>query len=378
MPGPKRRPSSLMRLHVSKVCPSLSEKRRCHKLVKSAVARALHDFEHGAAACCTIREKLNDYLEHRTMGLGRKACNKKTAALHRKRLLAFDRAFHSAPIDSIAMDEVTAWMTRRLTASSRGKRVSGDTVNDEVGTLKAFARWAQHNSFAPATLPLLLTPRIQTRGKVAGKNWRPPVVMEINRLLDIVDRIKALRPDIGLFFYGMLFYNLRPSEVADLKRGDLRPPRRGRSGTLEARRIKTSQEITLPVPEGSVMHAWALECLELAKSKGRSTSVDAPLVICLTGKSRRNPGGWTTDILDQAVKRVCRQLGEKIRPYLIRHSIVSYMHNHTDLPSGSVSAHAGHAKQTTTDIYSHREVKHALPAFAELEKLVSGRKKQTE
>ncbi len=375
---PPRRKSHLMRLHVSKVCDSLSEKRRCQKLVKSAVARALDEFANGASACCTIREKLNDYLEHRMMGLGQKACNEKTAALHRRRLLAFDQAFHSAPIDSIAKEDVVAWMKRRLNAPRRGGRVSGDTVNADVESLKAFSRWAQENDAAPAVLPLLLTPRIQTGGKVAGTNWRPPQVMDIHNLLDIIDRIKAVRRDIGLFFYGMLFYNLRPSEVADLKRGDLRLPARGRAGTLEARRIKTGgQEVTLPIPEGSERHGWALACLELAKQEGRESVDAAPLIICITGKSRRNPGGWTTDILDQAVERTCRKLGEKIRPYLIRHSIVSYLHNHTDLPSGSVSAHAGHAKETTTNIYSHRAVKDAIPAFAEVEKVVLARKQQT-
>ena len=242
--------------------------------------------------------------------------------------------------------------------------------------MKSFARWAQENNFAPPVLPLLLTPRIQTGGKVGGTNWRPPKVMDIYSLLDIIDRIKAERRDIGLFFYGMLFFNLRPSEVADLKRGDLRLPERGRAGTLEARRIKTGQEVTLPVPEGSERHGWVVDCLALAKQEGRPTADGAPLIICSTGKSRRNPGGWTTDILDQAVERVCRKLGEKIRPYLIRHSIVSYLHNHTALPSGSVSAHAGHAKQTTTNHYSHRAVKDALPAFAEVEKVVLARKQQ--
>ncbi len=281
----------LMRLHVSKVCDSLSEKRRCQKLVRSAVARALHEFECGASACCTIRERLNDYLAQRAMGLGRKACNEKTAALHRRRLLAFDAAFHSAPIDSISKEDVVAWMKRRLNAPRRGHQVSGDTVNDEVGSLKAFARWTQENNFAPPVLPLLLTPRIQTGGKVAGTNWRPPRVMDIYSLLDIIDRIKAKRRDIGLFFYGMLYYNLRPAEVADLKRADLRLPARGRTGTLEARRIKTRQEVTLPVPEGTPRHEWAVECLALAKQEGRPTADGAPLIICSTGKSRRNPGG---------------------------------------------------------------------------------------
>ena len=333
-----RRSPHEARLTVSRACSSLSEKRRFLKLALSARAQLYHDFDNGVAPCCSIREKLDKFLQERTLGLTEKNCNEKTAALYRRRLEMLDSVFHSRPINSIQTQEVINWIARRLKKPRRGKHVSRDTVNHEVGALKTFARWAQGKGFAPASLPLLLVPRLEVPGKIAGKNTRPPEVMEINTLIDTIDAIKEVRRDIGLFFYGMLYFNLRPSEAADLRVRDLRLPQADRSGSLKCRRIKTHQRQTFTIEYGSFAHAWMAECLELSTLLRGSPAAGSPLIICIPGRSGRNPGGWTTDSLDKATARVCEKLGiELSRPYIIRHSVISWLNEHPDVSAAAVT-----------------------------------------
>lgn len=346
---------------------------RFSQFIASLHASGRRDFQNGEKPCITIRDGLERFLVARINGIGKTKCNERTAALYRRRLLAFDRAFHSRPLDAIQAEDVERYMERRLKRPRRGATVSADTVNDEVDALKAFARWAQGKRLAPAALPLLTTQRLVTKGKVAGKNWRAPKIMQIDQLLGVMDRIKAVRQDIGLILYGMLRLNLRPSEVADLKFRDVLFPVGDADGTLTFRRIKTGgQEITMPIVRSSFLHGWVLECMALANRCGRPTTADSPLVICITKGSKYNPGGWSTGVLDKAMERTCRRLHISIRPYLIRHSITSYLHNQPDMPASAVTMMAGHTKTTTTEIYSHRTGKDALPAWERVEELLSG------
>ncbi|MCD8141153.1 MAG: hypothetical protein LUE17_15525 [Planctomycetaceae bacterium] len=82
-------------------------------ILESSLAEAERKFGEQIKPCCRIRDKLDEFLSDSELGLRRRPCNAMTLALHRKRLLVFDAAFHSKPIDSITREEVEAWMRRR-------------------------------------------------------------------------------------------------------------------------------------------------------------------------------------------------------------------------------------------------------------------------
>lgn len=367
----ERKPTHRYRRHICCSGLTLAEKRRFEKIMESAIARARDEFARGAKPCQSIRDIIEPFLKYRRAGLGRRPCGPKTAELYRRRLTRFDQAFHSRPLDAIGQEEVENWMLKRL------KNVSGDTVQAEVDALKALARWAIKKGHATANLPLLLADRIQTPGKVAGKNRRPPKIMEITALLDLIDRIEAVRPDIGLFFRGMLHFNIRPKGIADLKCRDLRLPRGGAAGLLDTSRLKGLYDRSLPIEEGSPAHGWALDCWRLAKEHHRPTQGNAPLIICISGRSRRNPGGWTTDTLDKAVDQVCRRLGVDFTPYIIRHSLITWLQDQPEVSAAAIQAHAGHSKRTTQDIYSHRVARDAESARKAIDKLLKARQRGT-
>jgi integrase len=176
---------------------------------------------------------------------------------------------------------------------------------------------------------------------------------------------------MGLFFTGMLMFNLRPSEAAMLKRSDLLLPEAGREGILRCYRRKIHQWEDISFEYGSVFHHWARECLQLADSEKRKPLAKAPLIICISGRCRRNPGGWMTDNLDKATERVCAQLGISLsRPYIIRHSIITWLSKQPGVPGAAISAHASHRKGTTKDIYTHLTAAAAKPAMEAIQHLM--------
>lgn len=358
-------------------CSTLREYRLAERRVRSVFAKLKDDLRTDVAPCCTIRGKLDEFLDDRTSGFGPKNCNDRSAARLRRRLLMFDKAFHSAPLDAIHHRDVENWMKRRLKKPLRGKSVNRDTVNADVVALKGFAAWAQWKGYAPEVLSLLLAKRFHSPGKLPGKNRKPPKVMNIHLLLDLIDKFKAVRRDVGLFFHGMLLLNLRPSDAADLRMSDVRLPRGDSGGDLTVRRVKTFGEFVVPFESGSVLHRWILECIGLAKGEGRPVTGSAPLIICIGGKSRLRPGGWTTANLDRVAAQLCGECGAKFTPYLIRHSITSWVIKQPGVGRGAVQAYAGHAKGITTDIYIHVTAADALPARQAVERLIKSRVSKT-
>lgn len=252
------------------------------------------------------------------------------------------------------------------------------TVNAEIGILKAFARWAQAQEYAPQGLPLLAVPRSRVGGTIPGTNRKPPEIMDIDPALDLVARIKKERPDAGLFLEGMIFFMRRPEAVAGLRRRDVRLPVRDRPGSVFFRPLKGFHEVTLSIPAGSLAHEWARACVEMADREG--VGENGPFVVCCGGRSRRNPGGWTTGSLDMVIARLCDKFGDLprgFRPYVLRHTLISWLQDQADITVAAVQAAASHSKPTTQAAYSHRKAVQARPAFAAIEAFLRRRKQTT-
>lgn len=354
------------RRHVFRAARNRGEAERYRKLFLAALAEADRKFLNGDKPACTIRGKLEEFLSDSRAGLGRKPCAWGTIERHRRRLIAFDRAFHTKPLDAITSDELERWVKRRLAGGKRdGRPVGADSVNMDLVSLRAFCRWAQKKHYAPDALPIMTVERLRTRGKLAGQNRRPPEALEIGELLDILRRVQRRRRDVGLFLFGMLLFGLRPTAVAELRRGDAKLPRGGDPGRLHCRGLKGMHARDILVPLGSKRHEWLVACLGLAKAKGKGAE-RLPLVPCKAGKSARNPGGWTTASLDMALKRICGRLGLRFTAYKIRHTCASWLQ--TQLRNlASVQAYAGHARVDTQNAYSHRHGRDAEPAYEAME-----------
>jgi site-specific recombinase XerD len=162
----------------------------------------------------------------------------------------------------------------------------------------------------------------------------------------------------------MALLGLRPAEVAALRREDYRPPRGGDCGRLASRGIKGHADRDIPIVRGGKQQRWLAACLALGKRLGRAQPRQ-PLVPCQAGKSRRRPGGWTTESFDQTLKRLCGKLKINLLAYWVRHSGISYAQTRS-ATLASIQQMAGHSKITTQEAYTHRLAKDAMPAYEAL------------
>ena len=372
----KRTNSWVVRRNIWKSLPTRKDAEAFALLLESALAEAQRKFDAQVKPCCRIRDRIEDFLSDCAIGLQRRSCNQDTIKLHRKRLLAFDQTFHSKPIDTITREELESWVKRRLRAQPKGRRVLPDTVNSDLVSLRAFAKWAQAKGHAPALLPFLAVGKLRTIGKISGTNRKPPKALEISELLTLVGAIKAVREDVGLLLEGMILFCLRPRALWKLRPCDLKLPVRGASGSLKGIPLKGHHERSLPIFPDSQQHVWAQDCIALSRRKHRrAPRPHDPLIISLTGRSRQNPGGWTTDNLDKTLTRICKMLGVHFTAYQIRHSVISWLHQNPGMSPAATQAAAAHSSITTQDIYGKRHGREAVPAFHALSDLVANHRK---
>ena len=354
-----------VRLHVCRVFASKAQAMRYDLLAKSAVAEV--DRRHGEdeRPCCSIRSGLEAFISDLRAGMGDKRRSEKTLERHRRRLLAFDKAFRSKPLDAITRKQVKDWMKKRL------KGVSADTVNIDLVSLKAFARWAQGEELAPRLLPLLSTPRLDVPEKLAGKNRLPPKALPIDEIRRLIARIKTKRADMGLFLAGMFLFGMRPIQAARLRRMDARPPRAGEAGSLLIRGVKGGADRVALIPPGSVRAGWLRECLALGRRNGRTTPT-APLVPCQSSRSGGSAGRWTTEAFDMALRRMVKGMRVAFTAYQIRHSCMTCLLRTEGIALANSQNYAGHNRADTQNAYSWLLGGEAEPAYREMEKRLKG------
>ncbi len=337
---------------------------RAKKIFRSKIAEAKRMIREGEVGCCSIRGRLEKFLQDSNDGLGRRPAGYKTLERHRRRLLIFDKAFQGKPLDAIEREHVERWIHRRLAAG-----VSPDTVNADLISLRAFARWAQFKGDAPAVLPLLTVNRLYVRGKLAGKNRKPPMAKEIGELLAILGKIRKRRADMGLFLLGMALFGLRPANVWKLRREDAKPPRGADLGRLHVKGIKGTPDRWLAVPAGSLRAKWLRDCLALGRKRG-ADQPRSPLVPSFGGKSSRNPGGWTTGAFDMALRRLLASMKIRLTAYQVRHSCMTWLLRSKRMGPAHTQRYAGHTRLETQNAYNHLIGHEAEPAYEEMEKVM--------
>lgn len=345
-------------------------------LLESGLADVQRKHAEQARPCCRIRDKIGEFLSDSEIGLRRRPCAPKTLAMYKKRLLMFDAAFHSKPLDAITREEVESWIRRRKRNNARGGTVTAGTINTDLVSLRAFAAWAQGKGYAPASLPLMTVGKLRVTGTISGTGRKPPKSLDMGEVLDAVARIKALREDIGLLLEGMILLCLRPHALCLLRRNELKLPMNGNPGRIKSAALKGYYERSLPILPGTAYHTWAREVLALAKrTLRRAPRPDEPLMICTTMRSRTNPGGWTTGTLDKAMARVCEKLAFRFTPYQIRHSVLSWLQQNPGISPATTQAAAAHASIATQDFYGKRNAQDAMPAYVAISELMARHKK---
>lgn len=272
---------------IAKSVTTRKEAERFNLLLESGLADVTRQFEAEIRPCCRIRDKLTEFLSDCKIGLRRRACNDRTLKLHRKRLLTFDAAFHSKALDCIGREDVENWMRRRMRVKNGEPGVIPETVNAEMVSLRAFARWAQEKGYAPPALAFMVVGRLRSKGIIAGTNRKPPKALEMAEMLRLVAMVKEKREDVGLLLEGMLLFCLRPYALCRLLRRDLKLPGKGEPGSLKNLGLKGFHDRDLSITPGTQQYVWAESCIGLFKRlHGRAPAGHDPLITHQTRRKR--------------------------------------------------------------------------------------------
>ncbi len=344
------------RRQINREFKTASDEMRFEKLFESALAEAERKFRERVTPHCTIRGKLQEFLSDSGVGLGRRRSSYGTLVLHERRLLMFAKAFRNKPLDAISRKQIERWMKKRIKDG-----VQPDTVNADLISLRAFARWAQMKEYAPDVLPLFRVKSLDVPGKIPGTNRKPPRAREFDEIVDVVMTISQHRPDIALFLQGMAFFGLRPKAVAMLRREDARPPRGESHGRLFTVGIKGERDRDIAAPAGTPRGEWLRTCLAFGRKLGR-TGPRAPLVPNQNGQA-----GWTTATLDIALKRLCRRHKIRMTPYIIRHTCMTWLLREAGIAPANSQHYAGHERIDTQNAYNSLVGREAEPAYRAVE-----------
>lgn len=334
---------------------------RASRILASKIAEAKRLVREGAAACCSIGDRMDEFLSDFAAGLGKRRRGYETLKRHKRRLEMFNKTFQRKPIDAIERKQVERWIKRRLKAG-----VSADTVKIDLTSLYAFARWARKKEYATARLPLLEVERLFTDGKMPGTNQKLPNVLEPDELKDIIKKIKEERLDMGLFLNGMVFWGRRPAAIAVVRREDVRLPQGKEAGRIRFPPLKGGREEVFRIPPGTKREEWVRSCLSLGEEFGQDAP-HCPLVPCAGSRSRVRPGGWTTQSFGMALARLLKSLRIDMTAYVVRHSCATFLHDRPGSTLASTQKFLSHNTIRQQDAYSHHTNAPAEKAFRLIE-----------
>ncbi len=336
-----------VRTHARINVPDKGAAIRASRILASKIAEARRLVREGTAPCCSIGDKMDEFLSDAAAGLGRRRRGYETLKRHRRRLDMFNKAFQRKPIDAIERKQVERWIKRRLATG-----VTADTVKIDLASLYAFARWARKKQYAPARLPLLDVEKLHTEEKMPGTNQKRPKVLETGELKRVIKKIEEVRPDMALFLKGMVFWGRRPAAVASPRREDATLPFAKDRGRIRFPPLKGGSEEIFSIFPGTKHEEWTRECLAFGQEYGCGDP-RSPLVPCIGSRSRKCPGGWTTQSFDMALSRLLKKLRIDITAYVVRHSCMTFLSRQEGVTPASIQKFASHRRSGTKDNYIH-------------------------
>jgi integrase len=363
-----------VRQHISRSVQTQEEAARLDGLLQSAVADALRRYDRGDRQCIAIDDTTIDrFLQYLETDRGN---DPKTLQKYRTTLGRLAARFPGRPLETIASEEVKAWIQSRLKDKgirrryNPGPTLSRDTVNIEIKALRAFCRWAISEHLAPAGLEILAVSPLRIKGKIPGNRY-PPRALPMKALLNILSRIGHAAPQLELVLRGMLLLGARPGALCEMRRRHVRLPTKTTPGMVEIPPLKGGAESAIPIHPNSEIEKLFKEAFRLFRHLHGRQRHDYPAFPSRWGRSARNPYGWTSDSFAHAVATVCRRLEippETFTPYTVRHSAVTFLQNTKEVSAAGVQAYAKHAQVTTQEAYSHRTGRDGEAAYNETER----------
>lgn len=327
----------------------------------------VRDFLAGMTICPAISETIDEYCRWLEVVRSTSAVRIK----YIKRCLAMFATQLSVKGEPVRVDDVTRdhmikWLARRR---KRGLRVT--TINNELAVFKSYCRWLAHfggkvrlGDVEPMTIPAMVDKRT-----VSGE--LPPKFVSEAEYHRIARKLAEAAPHILIVLEGMLLFGARPVVLFGLRWHHVEWPDGRREGRVDIPQAKGGLRGSVPVMTGSVTEALLKRCQQIAQWEAGTTS-QKPVFARVRGRSRINPGGWTTAAYDNALKRAMATIGIE-RPftaYMVRHSAATWLEQY-QVSSGGIQHYMKHLRPSTQDKYRHGTGELAREAYPVIEQLLT-------
>ena len=304
---------------------------------------------------CLIKDHIPEFLRELRMGIGRRRAI--CTATHKQYgvKLGTISDYFTQSVDSITDTDIA----RFLEAYSQK---SATYRNELVRTLHMFISWAHKKKLCAEPKWSVADVKLPLMNRLKGK-YTEPRVLSRGTWGTLFTLLEEKNKAILLFMRGMQLFGLRPAGVCKLNWGDVREPSVAGNGYLKLPVLKCGDPVLIPVQWDGKRHRWLLDCLALFKKEKNTIRKTDPLLIHPRKEHRdRGVRRWTSAILDREflrflkLKEVAKRVAVgnvRLTPYVLRHSILTWLAENEQTSSADRQAYAGHKRVTTQDVYIH-------------------------
>ena len=352
--GVKRKESGKYRVRVvkAKVFKDREVAKKYDASLRQAVYKADQDFMRGIVHSAVINwEKIEEFIEYRRIN---DRLTPATLQNYRQRLMALLEIMGRETLQDITREDI--FLVKKELSDRPGKNrshqksvgLSPDTINQYLQVLRQYIEWARNVRYeVQGMLPCetALTP-VRTREKIAGGRYVPEVLYpeQIKELLQV---LRSYNLYVWAMMVAVWCTARRPCQLAQICWRDYTAPLLTESGVLRIVGGKGGPAGSIPVRYGGMLHRVISE-LEEEQQKIR-----------LGGWLFCTPSGnmWQISYLGNRFKRAVRDSEEYcwVRPYVVKHSAITYMQECDGITPAMVQKQAGHTRITSQEAYTHRD-----------------------
>ena len=331
------------------------EARRVEGLCDRAFERMRRQIEAGKTTCPPMSQLICKFIDYRrTWDNIRPA----TADAHRRRLERFVADFDDPPIDTITREMLSGWVQRRL--GERGKRrkyslggnLARDTANNDLKSLHLFAGWCSRQEYCNVDIDVLKTDLLRVDGKICQRH--APEACTPHYLKRMLAQLHVNASHIWTVLQAMLLWGLRPHALFYLRWSHVQWPRGTNNGRILVPATKGGIPGEIPIRKASTSEQLLSECRTTCKRfRGRSPTGTMPIFQTARGRSKRNPGGWTTAIFDNALRKAVHEAGlnESFTAYDVRRAAATMLAKRDDISSAGIQSYMRHRRADSQQAY---------------------------
>jgi len=267
-------------------------------------------------------------------------------ASHRRHLKRLGALLGKTPIEAISLQAIDR-ATRTLL-----KTLEPSTANHVLGHWRSFARWLRKRRYI-AGVYIPLADGLET----VPMKKKHREVMSMAGIVAAIRKIEKQAKHVSIVLWTQFITGARPKALFDAKWKDVHLPKRGMPGMIILDPLKKGSSATTIIQPGSLLEKVLLEAKELYRqfhrndpnSRGRYPTKKTVVFPTVHGRSKINPGGWTTESFGEAVRRLS---SGKFNAYQIRHSVGTWLQLQ-GANAHQIKSYMRHRNLRTQEAYAH-------------------------